>query len=1279
MRRTIKKWLQRLHTPLVIIIVTCAILSTLFRALTPWVNHYKTTLEQKITQRMGQPVTIQSMATTWYWFIPVLKLNEVQLTQPQQHLNIKTLLVGINLWRSLIHWRVEPGLLYIDDAHLTLRELKTGWQLEGLHQASSAPVAMDLQAYRPVFEWLTQQSRIIVKDISADLYFKNHTVIPLRHVQLRVKQAYGHLRLSGEAVIARQQPTTLRVLGELSLGRADLAQSTGRLYVAANHLQPQAWMPFVPQSAYQIQAGSGAVELWIDIAKQQINQVQARVAFQNLLFQTAHLKQPVTSLTANTAWKRQNNDWILRADKVRLCTPGQCWPENKFSIAYQQELQTYRLFIQTLLLKPLFSLQFDWPKSLEHLRRMHVNGELHNVQWGMTPQGLDYFLTQFSNLGWTGQAPQRPSVRHLSGVLYWQPKEGRLELDSHNTTLTLPQSPPVVFTQLNGAIDWKELSHGLRLTLERLVVTHPLLTLSAKGVLDEPTSERGYLRLKADFSAHDATHWLPYVPGRFLKPKLEHWLKHDIKRIASASGQISIDGLLCDFPFDTPSDAPQKGQFTIHSFLQGVDLWFHEDWPLTTDIDAHLQVNGRHLDADVLHANLHGVPVDKLRLRVDDLGLDKEVLWAHGQMNAPFKNMLQYIQDSPLKSRLAKLSRLDISEPLNLDLQLEVPLYPGNDDVLVKGDMTFDDHQLVLKDVLNHLIFQQTQGRIAFTEKGIQPSHLTAVLMNEPVNVVVQAMEKPLPGTEIQVSGDFGVEALKQLLGFDAMDFIQGRAHIETVAQLTNAADQPDLVHVNSDLQGVAVRLPKPLKKNMQSKAPLAVDIALYPQKMNIVGHYIPGLKTNLWLNTSTPHQPLVFERGIVGFGPVDMKTLPDKGLSVVGRFAQFDVQPWQDWAEKRLSNQKQVSWSMLHSVDVTCDDLLLWHQHYQAIGLHVKPLPQQKWSIHFKQPRTQAQLLYDSVAYTIKGHFDHLWVDPDFFAARQSNVTSLHLKPEQIPALDIAIDDFQWGKMQLGSAALKTSSHPQTLRVDQANIKSPVYELNMTGTWRQKGTQDSTHLEAALNVTDLSKSLERWNITPAVGAKKGDIQLKGNWPGPLYHFVLGSFTGESSIIFKNGRISHFDRETEEKLGLGKLLSILSLQTIPRRLTLDFSDLAQGGYSFDIFKGTFTLKNGVMRTNDSYIDGPVAYASMRGDLDLKKQWYDLDLRVSPHITASLPVVVTIAGGPVAGPIAGIATWVAMKIINQGVEKISSYSYKITGPWLEPVVQQVSIDKKAAAQ
>jgi uncharacterized protein YhdP len=258
-----------------------------------------------------------------------------------------------------------------------------------------------------------------------------------------------------------------------------------------------------------------------------------------------------------------------------------------------------------------------------------------------------------------------------------------------------------------------------------------------------------------------------------------------------------------------------------------------------------------------------------------------------------------------------------------------------------------------------------------------------------------------------------------------------------------------------------------------------------------------------------------------------------------------------------------------------------------------------------------------------------------------------------------------------VGDLTLKSHSNQERWSIDYCRIDSPAYQLMIGGDWVQKNKINHTDLQLKLHFNNLGKSLALWGLTPAVDAKKGDLTFNGGWKGSINDFSLAGLNGSMYLQLNNGRITHLSPETEEKLGLGKLLSILSLQTIPRRLKLDFSDLSHDGYSFDIFKGNFVVGKGIMNTQDSYLDGPVAYANMKGDLDIVRRMYDLNLNISPHITASLPVVATIAGGP----IAGLAAWVASKIINQGMQKITAYSYKISGPWDHPVVQQLRIIKK----
>jgi uncharacterized protein YhdP len=341
-----------------------------------------------------------------------------------------------------------------------------------------------------------------------------------------------------------------------------------------------------------------------------------------------------------------------------------------------------------------------------------------------------------------------------------------------------------------------------------------------------------------------------------------------------------------------------------------------------------------------------------------------------------------------------------------------------------------------------------------------------------------------------------------------------------------------------------------------------------------------------------------------------------------------------------------------------------------QALSLNVKPGKASDWRLKIKQQNLNADLLFNPKINSLNGHISQIHL-PKPGLSEKSDEDVLNLSPEQIPNLNLLIDSLQIGERKIGNITINTKSSASSLEVTYCKIQSPGYTMNLQGNWHQEQKVNKTDIQASLIFNNLAKTLENWAITPAVDASKGEAQFKGYWSGPIYNFSLPKMNGQLSLTLKHGRITDLSPEMEQKLGLGKLLSILSLQTLPRRLTLDFSDLSQKGYSFDIFKGDFILTKGVLNTQNSYIDGPVAYASMKGELDLVRRLYDVELGISPHVAASLPIVATLAGGPVAGA----AAWVVGKIINQGMQKVSAYTYKITGPWSNPIVQQISIVKK----
>ena len=137
--------------------------------------------------------------------------------------------------------------------------------------------------------------------------------------------------------------------------------------------------------------------------------------------------------------------------------------------------------------------------------------------------------------------------------------------------------------------------------------------------------------------------------------------------------------------------------------------------------------------------------------------------------------------------------------------------------------------------------------------------------------------------------------------------------------------------------------------------------------------------------------------------------------------------------------------------------------------------------------------------------------------------------------------------------------------------------------------------------------------------------------------------------------------------GLGRILSLVNLDSITRRLRLNFNDVLKKGFTFDELAGHFTFSNGVATTDDTLISSSSTKIAIKGNTNLLNQKLDLRVIVMPHITA-LPIAAAIA----VNPIAGAAAWAADKIFASQIQQIAQYWYSVTGTWSAPKV--VPIDR-----
>jgi len=130
----------------------------------------------------------------------------------------------------------------------------------------------------------------------------------------------------------------------------------------------------------------------------------------------------------------------------------------------------------------------------------------------------------------------------------------------------------------------------------------------------------------------------------------------------------------------------------------------------------------------------------------------------------------------------------------------------------------------------------------------------------------------------------------------------------------------------------------------------------------------------------------------------------------------------------------------------------------------------------------------------------------------------------------------------------------------------------------------------------------------------------------------------------------------------------MSLQALPRRLTLDFRDIFSEGFAFDEVSASSKIERGVLSTNDFKMTSVSAAVLMSGEVDLTRETQSLKVVVLPDLTGGMGSVVAVIGG--LNPIVGLATYLAQRVLKDPISKAFSLEYTVSGTWADPKVVPV---------
>ena len=136
--------------------------------------------------------------------------------------------------------------------------------------------------------------------------------------------------------------------------------------------------------------------------------------------------------------------------------------------------------------------------------------------------------------------------------------------------------------------------------------------------------------------------------------------------------------------------------------------------------------------------------------------------------------------------------------------------------------------------------------------------------------------------------------------------------------------------------------------------------------------------------------------------------------------------------------------------------------------------------------------------------------------------------------------------------------------------------------------------------------------------------------------------------------------------GIAKLLGVLSLQSLPRRLSLDFRDVFSEGFTFDFMRGDVTIEQGQARTNNLQMKGVNAAVLMEGKVDIARETQDLRVVVVPEINAGTASLIA----SVVNPAVGLGSFLAQLFLRRPLIEASTQEFHIDGAWADPQITQV---------
>lgn len=1220
------------------------------------VTERKDDIASWVSQQIGYEVSIGSAGLYWLDLFPKLQLDNVTVLQDGVQtpmVTADTLRLELDLLATLQQRSLELSAVNVGGLQTeTIRSVDNQFSLAGQRPRE---LMIEVEDVIQRLDQITLENADITHRDAA--YPSLNGLYRITHAELSHNGEDWHAQLlaSPPAEIAERVEFDLL----LTLTNTEqLFSAEGDLYVKGFELADL--QTYFPQ-ALPVLSDSGKLDIQAQGNWQQdSSEVDADVDLRGLNLRRAPDSDeslPLEALQGNFQWQHQAQTWQLLGRGLQIQGEDGQWPETSFTAESDSpgQLSVSGNYLQLSDLHAFAVLLPDLPESVADAK---AAGEIRDYQLAYDQSSGLQSLTAAVNQLSTAPTEDFPGVGNLSFDIDWQPDAADLSLRAEDWQLFAAQWLPETlwFASTTGELKLRREADGWHARADALRVLNDDLGLFFDGSLRKADEQMlADIALQIDDLAVEK--WLNYVPEQVLDPTFLKWSRQAFQAGTVESLTFELQGDLKEFPFESE----QPGAFSADMQVRDATLQYAPDWPALTAVDAQIRATGNQLRIIPDSGQTAGFEFGTVNALIEQIFEGKPQLALDGQLNGTTTAALDFLQDSPLQSRYGKVTDWLSADGLSdIDLHLAIPLLSSKE-TEVSGSVGFDNSRISLTDNPDASV-TQLNGRLSFSNNGIAAENLQGEFLQRPVSVRIE----PTDGsTRIIATGRLPVSEAEPLMPGKMPDFISGETAFEATINISEPAPGEFrlAVQANSDLDGIAIDLPEPLGKSANQKRQLSFD-------MQAADNQQFTLEADIEDSFQLVHQTGPEKRTILALGRAD-DALPQSGFAVRAAFPELDLDTWQAWYQDR---QKETTQSengfMPDAITANIDTLTFLNQSLEQFDLQADRVSDE-WLLEMdaKQLKGSMRLPMADTALT---HIDLerlYWQLPERDDQSVSDQTSTAKRTSIWPAMKVHIGDLQVDDMKLGTLQLEASREGRGWILDSASLESAVLQASAQGRWQQFENEAHSRFSVTFNSDDVAGLLSELQYQPVIDARNAQVDVNIEWPADPLGFSRNLMEGNMMLSTGRGQL----REVEPGAA-GRVFGLLSLAAIPRRLSLDFSDLFDEGLAFNSISGRFDFADGIAHTDDLRLQAQSAVINIQGPVNLVERTYDQTVKITPNVSSTLPLAGAVAGGPVGlgvGTAIMLADRLVGRVFDRDIVDFISYRYRLTGPWNDPEMDLIT--------